>query len=84
MPRFYFHLENTATPVRDTQGAELDGLEAAKCHAVTIIAEALCEHPKGFWEAETYQITVTDEDNLTLFMVCMMSVIAPVIRPRDS
>jgi hypothetical protein len=84
MPRFYFHLENTVTPVRDTVGAELDSVEAAKCHAVTIIAEALCEHPKGFWEAETYQITVTDEYGLTLFMVCMMSVVAPVIQHRSS
>ena len=78
MPKYFFHLENAASPARDTEGVELAGLEAAKCHAVKVIAEALCESPTGFWATDTYQITATDEDGLTLFMVCMMSVIAPV------
>ncbi len=77
MPRFFFHLENTASPTKDVEGVELESVDAAKCHAVTIIAEALCHEPMGFWRADTYQITVTDERELTLFMVCMMSVIAP-------
>ncbi len=79
MPRFYFHLENSADPIRDTEGRQLSDLEAPKCHAVTVVAEALCERPKGFWDAETYQITVTDEWGLALFMVCVMSVIAPAL-----
>ena len=82
MPRFFFHLENTASPTRDTEGAELENLDAAKCHAVKVIGEALCAHPMGFWEAETYQITVTDANGLTLVMVCMMSVIAPSLGVR--
>jgi hypothetical protein len=77
MPRFIFHLENTATPLRDTEGAEVDGVEAAECHAVKIFAEARCERPGGFWEAETDRITLTDATGLTPFTICMMSVIAP-------
>ncbi len=84
MPRFYFHLENSSTPVRDVQGAELDSLDAAKCHAVTVVAEALCNNPKGFWETDNYQITVTDAGGLTLFMVCIMSVVAPVLGPPSA
>ena len=79
MPKYYFHLENSACPVPDTEGRELDNLDAAKCHAVTVVADALCEHPKGFWETDTYQITATDSDGLNLFMICMMSVMAPAI-----
>jgi hypothetical protein len=77
MPRYFFHLENSSSPAQDIEGKELPDLEAAKCHAVTLIAEALCEHPKGFWDADTYQITVSNENGLNLFMICMMSVIAP-------
>ena len=80
MPRFFFHLENTASPVRDTEGRDFDDTDAAKCHAVTVIAEALCAHPKGFWEADNYQIIVTDAGGLTLFMVYMTAVVAPVLR----
>lgn len=79
MARYFFHLENTPSPARDTEGVELADIDAAKCHAVTVIAEALCERPRSFWEAETYQIAVTDTGGLTLFMVCMISVIAPAL-----
>ncbi len=79
MPRFFFHLENTATPVRDTEGVELGDLAAAKCHGVTLIAEALCASPQAFWEADTYQVVVTDADGLMLFQICMMAVMAPAM-----
>jgi hypothetical protein len=82
MSVYYFHMENPER-VHDTAGAELADLESAKCHAVTLIGRALCEHPKGFWDAETYQVTVTDEGGLTLFMVCMMSVIAPALMTKN-
>jgi hypothetical protein len=81
VPKFFFQLENT-DHVHDVEGTELEDVEAAKCHAVSLIAESLCAHPKGFWDAETYQITVTDEWGLTLFMICMMSVVAPVLQQQ--
>jgi len=83
MPKFYFQLETTSH-IRDVEGAVLGSLEEAKYRAVTLIAESLCERPNGFWEAEAYQITVTDDWGLTLFTVCMTSDIAPVVRPSAS
>ena len=32
-----------------------------------------------FWEADTYQVTVTDANGLTLFSIAMMSIMAPVM-----
>jgi hypothetical protein len=41
----------TSPPAHDTsddEGVELDNVEAARCHAVTMIAEVLCEHLKKY------------------------------------
>ena len=81
MERFYFHLTSTHdTP--DLEGVDLDGLEAARCHAVKMIADVLCETPKAYWDAEIYRVTVTDEGRLILFTVEMVSTDAPSIAKR--
>jgi hypothetical protein len=87
MPRYFFHLEH-AVEVRDERGVELSDLEAAKCHAVKTIAEALCEEPKAFWAADQFRMTVTRSDGLILFTVEMVSAFAPAAgsashRPRS-
>ena len=82
MSLYYFHLEH-AHPRRDEQGVDLPDLEAAKCHAIQVIAEELCANPKGYWEADSYQVTVTDEAGLTLFSVAMMSIMAPAMASRQ-
>ncbi len=76
MPRYFFHLEHTVE-VRDERGVELSDLDAAKCHAVKTIAEALCEEPKAFWAADQFRMTVTRADGLMLFTVEMVSALAP-------
>ena len=40
VPRFHFHLEETSS-IRDDQGVELADIDAARCHAVHMIAEVL-------------------------------------------
>jgi hypothetical protein len=47
MSRYFFHLQH-AIEVRDERGEELVDVAAAKCHAVKMIAEALCEEPQAF------------------------------------
>jgi hypothetical protein len=76
MPRYFFHLEHAAE-VRDERGVELSDLDAAKCHAVKTIAEALCEEPKAFWAADQFRMTVTRADGLILFTLEMVSALAP-------
>ena len=76
MPRYFFHLEH-AVQIRDERGVELSDLDAAKCHAVKTIAEALCEEPKAFWAADQFRMTVTRADGLALFTLEMVSALAP-------
>ena len=81
MERFFFHLTSTHdTP--DLEGAELADLEAARCHAVTMIADVLCKNPRAYWEAEIYRVTVTDHNRLILFTVEMISTDAPSVAKR--
>lgn len=81
MARYFFHLTSTHdTP--DTEGAELEHVEAARCHAVKMIADVLCEAPAEYWKAEVYRVTVTDESRLILFTVEMISMDSAAAPPR--
>ena len=79
MPRYFFHFEHHEA-LRDTIGMELPDIAAAKCEAFEVIARKLCESRQGFWDADTFQVTTTDSDGLTLFMLDMMVAMAPVTR----
>jgi hypothetical protein len=81
MSKYHFHLCSSHDSY-DHEGTELDDLEAAKCHAVKLIADVLCDRPGEYWKAEVYRVTATDENRLILFTVEMMSVDAPAIRAR--
>jgi hypothetical protein len=78
MSRYFFHLTSSYDTPDDT-GAELDSLDAARCHAVKLIADVLCGSPGEYWKAEIYRVTVTDESRLILFTVEMVSVDAAAI-----
>ena len=75
MDRYYFHLQNSHLE-RDGAGSDHKDFAAAKCHAVKMIAEALCDRPQTFWDSDTYKVTVTDGDALVLFSVEMISMMA--------
>jgi hypothetical protein len=49
MPRYFFNLTSSYDTPDDT-GAELDNLDAARCHAVKMIADVLCESPGEYWK----------------------------------
>ena len=78
MPMFYFNFEDC----RDDTGVALFDIEAAKRCAVQLIAKTLCHQPMKFWEAETYRVTVTDEEGLYLFVVEVLATLSPAISPR--
>ena len=72
MPAYYFHLQS-GRETRDEAGTELASLHDARCHAVQMIAEMLCNSPERYWEHEEYRVTVSDQTGLTLFTVEMVS-----------
>ena len=76
MRRYFFHLENGSV-LEDQEGVDLPDLEAAKCAAVQLLAEILCDQPGRVLATETYQVTCTDEDGLMLFKVQVVVTLAP-------
>lgn len=72
MSTYYFHLEN-GDETRDDVGTDLATLHDARCYAVQMIAEVLCNEPERYWKHEEYRVTVSDENGLTLFIVEMVS-----------
>ena len=82
MERFFFHLDDGSGEPHDLDGIELENVEAARCQAVELIAETLCNSPKTFWDADSYRVTVTDAAGLTLFSVEMIATLAPAMPNR--
>jgi hypothetical protein len=69
MPRFYFDVSLGAglDDVRDEEGSELEGLNAARIEAVRLSAEILRSYPDRFWSVGEWSCTVSDENRLVLF-----------------
>lgn len=82
MPRYFFHVEDGAS-LRDEDGAELKDLATAKCEAVKLAGQMLCESASGFWENEEWKLTATDEAGLTLFCLHFVGIDAPAAMVRD-
>ena len=78
MHRYFFHLQ-AADLWPDEEGTELEDIGAAKCLAVQYIAEHLCHKPQHFWDAETYEVRVTDENDLTLLVVSLVATLSPAV-----
>lgn len=75
MPRYYFHLVSPSHPVRDTQGVELTGLDAAHWHAMHLIYR-LRTHAGD--AAEDWVVEVGDETGAVPLVVLPWSV--PMLR----
>lgn len=79
MSRYHFHLTSDRETF-DDEGVDLASLHDARCYAVRMIAEVLCNAPERYWETEQYRVTVSDPKGLTLFSVELVSADAPSIR----
>lgn len=64
----------------DGDAKDLPDPQAAKCVAIRMIAETLCNYPQKFWETDTHQVTVSDENMLTQFIVEIVTTTAPALR----
>ncbi len=80
MPGFKFSLAD-AHDGWDGETVQLPDVQAAKCVAIKMIADTLCNHPQAFWDAESHQVTVSDEKRLTLFILDISTTMSPVMRP---
>lgn len=80
MPKYYFNIEDgEGTP--DTEGTEIESLAYAKCHAVKLAGQAICDAAQTFWDQAQWKMTVTDESGLTLFELLIIGMESAASRP---
>lgn len=60
-------------------GVELADLHSARCHAVKLIADVLCQEPELFWKSDIYRVSMADDRGLLLLSVEMIAQAAPVL-----
>ena len=68
MPFFNFEVR-TETHVLLTEGAEFANRDAARNEAARRIGELLTDHASRLWVDETWQMDVTDERGLILYVI---------------
>ncbi len=75
MPRYFFHVEDTAQHV-DADGVELTGLDAAREHAISYFADLLRESGEDFWRSGDWLMRVTDDRGLIFFTLHFAATLA--------
>jgi len=80
MPRYHFHTHDH----RDVDGHILPSLEAAKCEAVKLAGQIVCDDAPRFWDGADWVMTVTDDNGLTLFQLQIIATESAAIRGRSS
>ena len=83
MPRYFFHIEDGST-VHDDEGTELKDLAVAKCEAVKLAGQMICDAAGDFWDREEWKLTATNEDGLTLFCLQFFGTESPAVSGRRS
>lgn len=78
MHRYFFHVEGQP----DDLGMELPTIAAAKCEAVRYAGTLICEEAERFWDAAEFNMTVADENGLTLFTLTLIGTEAPTMINR--
>ena len=68
MPFFNFEVR-TESHVMLTEGAELADNEAARIEAARRIGELLTDHAGRLWADEVWQMDVTDQTGLILYVI---------------
>jgi hypothetical protein len=78
VPKFFFHIDGD----QDPEGTELESLPVAKCQAVQMAGELICEQADRFWDNAEWTMMVTDETGLSLFQLHIVGIEAAAISAR--
>ncbi|HEY0131116.1 MAG TPA: hypothetical protein VGB57_06905 [Allosphingosinicella sp.] len=81
MPRYFFHIDD-GIAVHDEEGTELEDVAVAKCEAVKLAGQMICESAGTFWNRQEWKLTASDEIGLTLFCLHFVGVEAPASMSR--
>ena len=66
MPRYFFHVEESAE-FRDDHGMELPDEDAAKRHGVAMLGQVLRDDPRALWASDQIRLTATKDDGVVIF-----------------
>ena len=82
MARYFFQVR-TETHVMHSDGVELEDLEAARVEAAVQIGALLQEHAAQLWVDEDWQMDVTNEQGLILFIIQVSAMKTAATAPRS-
>jgi hypothetical protein len=73
----YFFNEFNGEYKLDDEGLEFDSPEKARLEAVRYAGEAMRDQPELAWNGDEFRVEVTDKNQLVLFTVIVLGVVAP-------
>ena len=79
MPIYHFNVEDGQIPI-PCDGAELKNLAAAKCEAVRMMGQLVCDADETFWDHAGWRMVVSDKTGLTLFELFIVGTEAAAAR----
>jgi hypothetical protein len=80
MPTYFFRVDEP-NPRLAGEGALLRDMAEAKCEAVKLAGQILCDEAATFWDRRELSLTVTDESGLTLFQLLVIGTEAAAAGP---
>ena len=85
MPRFFFHTNHPSERgIQDDEGLVYPSVHAAKCEAVAYAGRLLADSARTFWDDGDFELTVTDERGVILFMMRVIGFEADAARSADT
>ena len=78
MPVFRFRASGDTSTVIENS-LRLQNLAAARCEAVKYAGRLICDVGTDFWRSKEWQMTVSDDAGLTLFVLTLIGTESPAI-----
>ena len=79
MSKYFFHI-NDGTPPIEHEAVAAENIVEAKCLAVKLAGQSICDAAGDFWGMEEWKLTATDENGLTLFSLDFVGIEAPAVQ----
>lgn len=82
MTRYFFHSQ-TDTRSTDTDGEEFATPAEARKEAIRMAGEMLKTAPEPFWSSRPWEITITDQAGLIMWVLSVHGISSPASRAFD-
>jgi hypothetical protein len=79
MEKYHFDIDDGELS-SDAEGTDLKDLASAKCEAVRMAGQVICDAAASFWDRAEWKMTVRTGDGLVLFQLHILGTEAPAGR----